>query len=182
MRIKAVVKDGNQKLGRVFTQEINFHKGIDAEIRINEDPHPSYNAGGKEAFINGITGSNQRYGDKEWLGFWGVNIKITMKFRQPKKLNKIKTRFYNGHGQWIYAPKHIAARIILENGDVVANKFIVNQGDISPIIPVDMRFSTRSPMVAKEIVLMIPNYGEIPEGKQGAGHKAWTFIDEIVIE
>ena len=182
MRIKAVVKDGNQKLGRVFTQEINFHKGIDAEVRIDEDPHPSYNAGGKEALINGITGSNQRYGDKEWLGFWGVNIKITMKFRQPKKLNKIKTRFYNGHGQWIYAPKHIAARIILEDGDVVANKFIVNQGDISPIIPVDMRFSTRSPMVAKEIVLMIPNYGEIPEGKQGAGHKAWTFIDEIVIE
>ena len=53
MRIKAVVKDGNQKLGRVFTQEINFHKGIDAEIHINEDPRP-YNGGGKEALINEI--------------------------------------------------------------------------------------------------------------------------------
>ena len=27
----------------------------------------------------------------------------------------------------------------------------------------------------------IPNYGTIPEGKQGAGNKAWTFIDEIII-
>jgi hexosaminidase len=27
----------------------------------------------------------------------------------------------------------------------------------------------------------IPNYGIIPEGKQGAGNKAWTFIDEIII-
>ena len=29
--------------------------------------------------------------------------------------------------------------------------------------------------------LKIPNYGIIPEGKQGAGNKAWTFIDEIII-
>ncbi|MGK0421917.1 MAG: hexosaminidase [Polaribacter sp.] len=30
--------------------------------------------------------------------------------------------------------------------------------------------------------ITIPNYGIIPEGKQGAGHKAWTFIDEIIVE
>ena len=30
--------------------------------------------------------------------------------------------------------------------------------------------------------LIIPNYGIIPDGKQGAGHKAWTFIDEIIVE
>ena len=28
----------------------------------------------------------------------------------------------------------------------------------------------------------IPNYGIIPEGKQGAGNKAWTFLDEIVMQ
>ena len=33
----------------------------------------------------------------------------------------------------------------------------------------------------KTIILKIPNYGIIPEGKQGAGNKAWTFIDEIII-
>ena len=32
------------------------------------------------------------------------------------------------------------------------------------------------------IKIVIPNYGIIPEGKQGAGNKAWTFIDEIIIE
>ena len=34
----------------------------------------------------------------------------------------------------------------------------------------------------KSIRLKIPSYGIIPEGKQGAGHKPWTFIDEIIIE
>ena len=33
-----------------------------------------------------------------------------------------------------------------------------------------------------KILLKILNYGIIPEGKQGSGNKAWTFIDEIIIE
>ena len=40
------------------------------------------------------------------------------------------------------------------------------------LIKIDTRF----------IKIVIPNYGIIPEGKQGAGNKAWTFIDEIIIE
>ena len=32
------------------------------------------------------------------------------------------------------------------------------------------------------IKIIVPNYGIIPEGKQGADNKAWTFIDEIIIE
>jgi hexosaminidase len=34
----------------------------------------------------------------------------------------------------------------------------------------------------KNLKITIPNYGIIPAGKKGAGHKAWTFIDEIVVE
>ena len=35
---------------------------------------------------------------------------------------------------------------------------------------------------AESMIITIPNYGKIPEGKQGAGHKAWLFIDEIIVE
>jgi hexosaminidase len=34
----------------------------------------------------------------------------------------------------------------------------------------------------KKLDIIVKNYGTIPKGKQGAGHKAWTFIDEIIIE
>ena len=34
----------------------------------------------------------------------------------------------------------------------------------------------------KSLKITVPNYGIIPEGEQGAGHKAWTFIDEIIVE
>jgi hexosaminidase len=38
------------------------------------------------------------------------------------------------------------------------------------------------PVNAKYLKLFTTNYGVIPEGEQGAGNKAWTFIDEIIIE
>jgi hexosaminidase len=37
-------------------------------------------------------------------------------------------------------------------------------------------------MSVTEISIVVKNYGIIEDGKQGAGHKAWTFIDEIIFE
>ena len=36
--------------------------------------------------------------------------------------------------------------------------------------------------LVKKLKITIPNYGIIPDGKQGAGNNAWMFIDEIIIE
>ena len=184
MTIKAAVFDfkTEKQLGAVFEQKINLHKAIGAKISLNVSPNKAYNAGGKQALINGISGSNKRYGDKEWLGFSGDDVEITIDFDKPTEIHSISTRFHNGNGQWIYAPVQIGAKVTLENGDVVANKFNVNNKNSNLIVPLSMDFSTQSKMMAKKIILIIPNYGIIPEGKQGAGHKAWTFIDEIIIE
>lgn len=182
--IKAAVFDfeREEQLGSIFEQRINLHKAVGAKISLNVDPHKAYNAGGKQSLINGISGNNKRYGDKEWLGFSGDDVEITIEFDEPTEINSISTRFHNGNGQWIYAPEYIAARITLEDGGVVANKFLLKNEETSIIIPIILKFKTQSQMVAKKIKLIIPNYGIIPEGKQGAGHKAWTFIDEIIVE
>jgi len=179
--LQAAVFDHEKQLGRLFSQRINYHKAVGAKITIDKLPHKAYSGSGEEGLINGINGSNTRYGDKEWLGFWGDDIEIIIDLGKDTAINSIETRFYNGNGQWIYAPKHIAMRAILENNDVVANKILVNEGQKSNIIKASILFTETKPIIVKQIQLIIPNYGTIPEGKQGAGHKAWTFIDEIII-
>ena len=67
----------------------------------------SYSGSGAQGLINGISGSDTRYGDKEWLGFWGKDLKIVIDLGVDTEVNSIKTRFHNGIGQWIYAPKLI---------------------------------------------------------------------------
>lgn len=186
MNIKAIIRDSDDKnLESIFEQKINLHKGVGAKITIDKEPHPAYNAGGKIALINGISGNNKRYGDKEWLGFSGEDVEITIEFESPTNINTITTRFFNANGQWIYAPKEIGLQLQLENGKVISSKKIIERKDsllvdfrlnVSQFYPKDKILKT------KKLKITIPNYGIIPEGKQGTGNKPWTFIDEITIK
>ena len=176
--IKAASFDEEKMISTVFSETIKMHKAIGAKISLNVQPHKAYNAGGKQALINGISGSNKRYGDKEWLGFNGDDVEITIDFDKPKEINSISTRFHNGNGQWIYAPKEIGLSFKLENGKTVN---FLNQIKNNNSLLINYKNSFEE-IKATSVVITIPNYGKIPEGKQGAGHKAWTFIDEIIVE
>lgn len=173
--LKAAVfnKEGT-KLGSIFEQKINLHKAVGAKITLNVAPHKAYNAGGTQALINGISGNNKRFGDKEWLGFSGDDVEITIEFDKPTEINSISTRFHNGNGQWIYAPKEIS--IEFDNGE---KRTILLKNNNELLVAVFEKFEQK---VVKKLQITIPNYGIIPEEKQGAGNKAWTFIDEIIIE
>lgn len=180
-KITANVFKNGEKVGSDFSEEIKYHKGISAKISLNVPPNLAYAAGGKEALINGISGSDKRYGDKEWLGFWGDDLEITLKFNKPTRINRISTRFYNANGQWIYAPKEIQFSAVVKEGVVFEKKEIESNSQVN-IVTKELDYSRYDNLIVTELTLTIPNYGVIPEGKQGAGNKAWTFIDEIIIE
>src|SRR5690606_16760451 len=102
----SVFKDG-EKVGSDFSEEINCHKGINAKITLNVPPNPAYAAGGKEALINGISGSDKRYGDKEWLGFWGDDLEIIIDVGKEMEIDSGNIRYHDAPGQWIHAPKRV---------------------------------------------------------------------------
>ena len=181
--IKAASFNKQVMISTIFSESINKHKAIGNPISLNVAPHKAYNSGGKQALINGVSGSNKRYGDKEWLGFAGDDLEITINFNTPKEINSISTRFYNGNGQWIYAPKEVALILNIENGKVISTKSKIKNSDS---LLVNFNYNIQKYNTEKlkftTLKLIIPNYGIIPDGKQGAGHKAWTFIDEIIVE
>ena len=175
-----VFKDG-EKLGRVFSEEIKYHKGIEGSISINVEPNPAYAAGGKEALINGISGSEKRYGDKEWLGFWGDDLEITIDLGKDTEIKSLKTRFFNSPGVWVYSPQGL----IVTGENSKGGKFAIGKQIIvkdNNLIDVEVDLTEYQSLKPRYIKLTIPSYGMIPDGLQGAGHYAWTFIDEIVIE
>ncbi|WP_431108532.1 beta-N-acetylhexosaminidase [Winogradskyella poriferorum] len=186
--IKAAVFNEEKQLGETFTQDINYHKAVGARITIDKQPHKAYSGSGSEGLINGISGSDSRYGDKEWLGFWGEDIEVTIDFEKPTKINSIETRFYNSQGQWIYAPEVYEYLILQESNEFVRDTtFVLGLPEMAKepnFKLLNVKFSKMETGLYDEttkIILRIPNYGIIPEGKQGAGNKAWTFIDEIIV-
>lgn len=170
--LKSAVFNTEKQLGKTFVQDINFHKAVGKTITLNVDPNKAYPGSGAIGLINGVSGSDTRYGDKEWLGFSGEDLEITIDLGKETEIHSLETRFHNGQGQWIYAPKTIA--ITLDH-DITLDQQIPNSDDLIQLINLKTDYKTRF------IKITVPNYGIIPEGKQGAGHKAWTFIDEIIV-
>ncbi len=112
------------------------------------------------------------------MGYWGEDLEITITFNAPIKINTLELKFYDAPGQWIYAPLESKLQTeAIDLGMLVGTFYAETISDNLKSITFPMngeRFS--------ELKISIPNYGIIPEGMQGAGNKAWTFIDEIVID
>jgi hexosaminidase len=190
--LKAAIFNTDKQLGTAFTQKIDFHKGIGKKISLSVEPHESYSGSGANGLINGVSGSNSRFGDKEWLGFWGENIEITIDLGKKTEINSIETRFFNSNGAWIYAPDLIE---ILAEGELNKTGLQMKSLPYELILPIwnknpslkyfkkDFAFDNKILINSKVryIKIKVPNYGIIPEGKPGAGNKAWTFIDEIIV-
>ena len=177
-RIKAMVFKEGVKVSDTFVQDITFHKGMFSTINLNHEPHASYRAGGVAALNNGIRGSDSRYGDSEWLGFWGEDLEINIELDLEQQITWVSTSFFHAPGQWIYAPRKVTL-LTSENGiDYSVFQTIDLTDDASRV----QAILDIEGVKTKFLKLSIPNYGIIPEGKQGAGNKAWTFIDEIIIQ
>ena len=170
--IKSAVFNTEIQLGAILTQPIYYHKAVGKKITLNVEPHKSYGAGGSSALINSIIGSNKRFTDKEWLGFKGDDIEITIDLGEETEINSIETRFFNTYGSRIYAPKEI---------EISFNNQAGSKTEIQPTDDKIVNIKIKAQVKTRFITLRIPNYGIIPEGKPGAGNVSWTFIDEIIV-
>ncbi len=175
--INAGVFNNVKQLGSIFKQAINTHKAFVKKITLNVEPNKAYPGSGAQGLINGISGSDTRYGDKEWLGFWGDDVEIMIDLGEETPIQWIEIRFYDAPGQWIYAPEKIEVTfddgrtfpIYSDTSKRNSNKSIKNVKIVTSIKSRFLKFN-------------IKNYGTIPEGNQGAGNKSWTFLDEITIK
>ncbi|GAB4260255.1 MAG: family 20 glycosylhydrolase [Saprospiraceae bacterium] len=165
--------------GKGSTLTIEKHKAAGKKISLSEEPAPKYSGNGPGSLINGVPGPTERYGGSEWLGFDGKDLEAVIDFGQPTAVSKVSTLFYHAPGQWIYAPKGISVAVS-EDGQAfreVAN-LPVAAGE-EKLIAVDLPFDE---VETRFLKITARRFGLIPEGAQGAGHEAWLFVDELVVE
>ena len=66
--------------------------------------------------------------------------------------------------------------------DVLLGAILIDSGANNTIINAEIDLTPLEELEHRYIKISIPSFGIIPEGAQGGGNKAWTFIDEIIIE
>ncbi|OIP49718.1 MAG: beta-N-acetylhexosaminidase [Flavobacteriaceae bacterium CG2_30_34_30] len=180
IHLKAAVFDENgDRLSAVFEETIKLHKAVGEKIHLSVAPSKVYSGSGAEGLINGIQGSDKRYGDKEWLGFWGDDLEIIIDLGIIQEVKSISTRFFDAPGQWIYAPAKVTIYLLDDYKKILHSEDVGLTDDGKNIKNAEVGFNG---IKAKYLQLQIKNYGTILEGAQGAGNKAWLFVDEIFVE
>jgi hexosaminidase len=170
-------KDGRN--GKPLLLDFDLHKGTTASITLQNEAAKQYAGNGAGSIINGIKGSDEKYGGTEWLGFDGVDAIGVLDFGKPTVFSSVSFRFFKGEGQWIYLPKSVEI-LGSEDGKTFTSikriNEIVTSSKIASIM-IDIQ-NTKT----RYLKFVATNYGTIPEGSQGAGHKAWLFVDEVVVK
>lgn len=172
---------GEEPIGRSGNVAVELHRAAGKSITLTTPPAVQYSGAGPGSLINGVRGNSDRYGDAEWLGFEGKDFEAVIDFGEPTSFRKLAFRFFNSPGQWIYPPKEISVSVANFQDKYEPEKTVqlmTPAQNAGVTISNAMLLNTKG----RFLKIRIPNYGIIPEGRQGAGNRAWLFIDEIFVE
>lgn len=178
-KLRAQTFINDKPTGNGITEIFKWHKAAGKSIELSKEPHPKYAGNGFSSLINGVTG-DERYGSAEWLGYKGESVDAVIDFGEMTDFKEATMRFYKGQGQWIYLPKSIR---VLSSTDGEKYTEIASTGQVKGegrgvVIQTNLPLPKNQ---GRYLKFEIENYGMIPDGKQGAGHRAWLFVDEIQV-
>lgn len=169
----------NQKVKSLIKQSFYFNKATGKKITITKTPNEKYpGQGGAFSLVNGVY-SNKGLSYPDWLGWIGDDMEATIDFGKVTSFDSVKIHTVDQNGSWVYLPQYVE---VLTSND--GNNF-TSVGQSSTFERDTLTMGWINVVMPKQssrfIKLIAKNYGKIPDGKAGAGNKAWLFADEIQV-
>lgn len=182
-----VLNQSTQFLAAVFVQQnavsplfsLRFEPHLATGIvpDLSSLPHSSYNLGGPQALTNGISGSESRYNDSEWLGWSGKDLEAVIDLGSLIPVSEFITRFFHSPGEWIHSPKSVEIWVSADGKKYrQAGKAESLKAD-GKLLPISILLKKNTK--ARYVKVLIKRHGIIGQGLPGEGQEAWLFVDEL---
>ncbi|MES2486874.1 MAG: GH92 family glycosyl hydrolase [Bacteroidota bacterium] len=162
-------------------QAVYFKKPNNYSIGITSKFNPQYTAGGPDALLDGIRGSeNWRKGD--WQGYQGQDFEAVVDLQKETGISSIAASFLQDSRAWIVFPAKVEYYTSSNNIDFKLVKTVDNT-----VAPQNYEVQLQSfnaelkGIKARYIKVKAYNFGTLPDWHQGAGGDAFIFIDEITV-
>jgi predicted alpha-1,2-mannosidase len=152
----------------------------DISITVQSEVHPMYTAGGKEALIDGIMGTeNWKTGD--WQSYYGKDFEAIIDLQKIKPLQFVGVHVLQEVSPWIIYPKEV----IVEKSDDGKNW--------QPLITINNKIGTEAKgpehqqlgaavkTSTRYIRVKAINGGKLPVWHESAGSPSHLFIDEVIV-
>ena len=179
--LKAFTDGERRGRSAVVTSRMNRIPGnIDIEL---ENAYSSmYTAGGRLALVDGARGGDD-FRTGAWQGYQGVDIVAVVDLGDLRRIRRVSAGFIQEQRSWIFMPESIEYSV---SADGDSFETVARLGHE---IPLDLEGSVTREFTAagldaraRYVRVTARNTGTCPEWHPGAGHPAWIFADEIIIE
>jgi len=140
-----------------------------------------YSGRGEATIVNGWRGSLD-FNDKEWLGFRGDDVIVTLDLGQARSFAKITVGFLQQQGSWIFLPSAIAFSYSDDGNNWRLAGELKNPLEQTERVLIRDFSCTVEKVKARYLRVAAKNIGVCPSWHSGAGDKAWLFADEIFVE
>jgi hexosaminidase len=117
---------------------------------------------------------------REFIGYNGNDAQVVIDLGNAQQIDSVTVHTLNAGGSWIYPAQKIEVSLSKDGKSFQpagsSTEFIKTNGGNGKLQV------TFSPVSARFVKVDVENLGKIPDGKPGAGEKAWLFLDEVVIQ
>jgi predicted alpha-1,2-mannosidase len=175
----AAFKDG---MGESFVESVEYIRMPYRRSIAYEHPyHRAYTAGGENGLLDGIRGETTSFA--EWQGFLGVDLSATVDLGEERKVRRISTGFLQDYGSWIFLPSSVEYSVSRDGRDFTPLRPVTHTVPSSRGGAFVHEFERKIRHTkARYVRIVAHNVGVNPPWHPGAGHPAFIFADEIVIE
>ena len=149
-------------------------------ISLSEDYASQYSAGGNNALIDQLRGTNDfRTGD--WQGYQGVDLTATVDLGYTQSISSVELGCLQDWNSWIFMPEGMVVYVSNDGRNYQSIGTVTNtvdekeEGCIIQDLKVDVNRSARYVKVEVESKKQNPDWHRAP------GDRCWIFLDEIVI-
>jgi predicted alpha-1,2-mannosidase len=151
-------------------------------ITLGTEYSPMYTGGGEMALIDMLRGSDD-FRTGSWQGYQGVDLDALIDLGRPQRIERISAGFLQDQNSWIFMPRGIEFAVSLDGEHFEIVGVATNDVPETHEGTVIRDFTKEQVNVtARYVRVRAENIGLCPQWHKGAGHKAWIFADEIVIE
>jgi predicted alpha-1,2-mannosidase len=154
----------------------------DKNITVTSKVNPMYTAGGNDALIDGIKGTdNWRAG--EWQSYYGNDFEAIIDLKKVKNVQQLECHFLQDIRSWIWMPTEIEIFASKDGKDFVsvgtAKNKIDEKDEAVQVASLRIDFSL---IKTRYIKIKAKNYGIIPAWHLGAGNTSHLFISEVEVK
>lgn len=179
-RLRAVPFLDDTPLTQGIDRRFEVNKATGRPVTLATPPSGRYQGQGAFTLVDGVRDDGPDRDDARWLGWEGTDMVATIDLGREDTLSALTIGVNNDQDSWIYAPKKIrvwvsddgqAFREIMDPLQVPASE--------KPVLTLHIPMGGARGRYVR--IAAVP-LDKIPEGRPGAGHPAWLFVDEISLQ